>query len=168
MRTERYDPAAMGPLGDVVWRPADAGAPPASALIEDMILELVGFYGRIDGPDAPSASPADFEPPGGAFLVGWAGDRPVAGGGVKRLDEHTGEIKRMYVVPDWRGRGMAGALLDALEREARRLGYRRVRLDTGPRQTVAQGLYERRGYRQIPDYNANPHASFWGEKQLSE
>lgn len=157
----------MGTAADLVWSVADAGAPPAATLIEDMILELVGFYGRIDGADAPSAAPADFAAPGGTFVVGWAGDEPVAGGGVKRLDAETAEIKRMYVLPQWRGRGLAGALLAALEGAARDLGYHRVRLDTGPRQQVAQGLYERRGYIVIPDYNANPHASFWGEKALA-
>ena len=72
----------------------------------------------------------------------------------------------MYVVPDMRGRGLAGELLVALEDEARRLGYRIARLDTGPRQPHAQRLYENAGYRPIGNFNANPFASFWGEKPL--
>ena len=157
----------MGAAADVYFRPADAGTPPASTLIEAMIVELAAFYGRIDGDDAPSAAPEHFQAPAGAFLVGWVGDDPVAVGGVKRLDASTGEIKRMYVVPEWRGRGVAGALLAALEAAALDLGYTRARLDTGARQPLAQGLYERRGYAAIPDYNGNPHASFWGEKRLA-
>ncbi|MCU4183360.1 GNAT family N-acetyltransferase [Acidiferrimicrobium sp. IK] len=156
----------MEQLARVEWRAADAAVPPAATLIEEMILELVGWYGRIDGAGAPSATPGDFAPPGGIFLVGWADGEAVAGGGVKRWDADTGEIKRMYVVAKWRGQGLAGGLLAALEDAARGLGYRRVRLDTGRFQPVAQSLYERRGYLPIPDYNANPHASFWGEKQL--
>ena len=151
---------------DVVFRTADAALPPAASLIEDMIVELTALYGRIDGDGTPSATPADFRPPAGTFLVGWAGDEPVAGGGVKRWDARTAEIKRMFVVPAWRGRGVAGALLEALEAAAAGLGYRRSRLDTGPGQPEARGLYERRGYASIPDYNSNPHASFWGEKEL--
>ncbi len=150
----------------VRFEPADAATAPAAALIEAMIGELVGWYGRIDGADAPSATPADFAAPGGSFLVGWVDDEPVAGGGVKRLDAGTAEIKRMYVVPERRDQGLGRRLLGALEAEVGRLGYARVRLDTGRYQVVAQRIYEQAGYRAVPDYNANPHASFWGEKTL--
>ncbi|HET9691781.1 MAG TPA: GNAT family N-acetyltransferase [Acidimicrobiales bacterium] len=145
---------------------ADAARPPAAELLEAMIVELAAVYGRIDGAGRPSATPVDFAPPGGTFLVGWADDVPVACGGVKRIDDEVGEIKRMYVVPGWRGRGVAAALLAALERAAATLGYRLLRLDTGPAQPHAQALYERSGYRPIADYNANPDACFWGEKDL--
>lgn len=151
---------------DLRFVAADAGAPPAAELIEAMITELEGMYGRIDGTGTPSATPADFAAPSGTFLVGWVGSEPVAGGGVKRLGPGVGEIKRMYVVPEHRGQGLAGKLLVALEDAAADLGYATVRLDTGPHQGSAQRLYERSGYRRIADYNANPHASFWGEKQL--
>ncbi len=151
----------------VVFRPADAAAPPASVLIEAMIAELVDLYGRIDGPGTPSATPADLAPPAGGYLVGWDGPDAVAGGGFKRLDATTAEIKRMYIVPARRGGGLGRALLSALEAAARSAGYTRVRLDTGVHQAVARGLYERSGYVAIPDYNANPHASYWGEKDLT-
>ena len=72
----------------------------------------------------------------------------------------------MYVVPEARSRGHARRLLYALEDAARELGYVRVRLDTGPLQPHARALYESEGYREIPDYNDNPYASFWGEKEL--
>jgi len=72
----------------------------------------------------------------------------------------------MYVRPDHRRAGIAAALLGALEDAARSMGYRTVRLDTGPRQPHAQRLYERAGYRPVPDYNGNRAASYWGEKDL--
>jgi GNAT superfamily N-acetyltransferase len=72
----------------------------------------------------------------------------------------------MYVVPAARGRGHARALLRALEDAARGLGYATVRLDTGPRQAHAQAMYEAAGYRAIGNFNANPVASYWGEKEL--
>jgi GNAT superfamily N-acetyltransferase len=145
----------------------DAGAPPASDLIEAMIEELVAFYGRIDGAEAPTATPEEMGPPAGVTLVGFDdGGRPVAVGGVKRLEPEVAEIKRMYVVPDVRRRGVARELLAALEDAARALGYRRARLDTGPRQPHAERFYRSAGYREIHDYNDNPHASFWGEKEL--
>jgi GNAT superfamily N-acetyltransferase len=131
-----------------------------------MVAEIIAIYAKtLDG--APSATPEDFSPPGGGFVGIYDGERAVAGGGVKRLDDGTGEIKRMYVVPDVRGQGLARQLLGALEDLARELGYTRVRLDTGNRQPHALALYLSAGYFEIPDYNGNPYASFWGEKVLS-
>jgi GNAT superfamily N-acetyltransferase len=149
---------------DVRTVPADQS--PARELIAAMIDELIPLYGRIDGPDAPTATAADFSPPGGTFLVLERDGAPVAGGGLKRLDARTCEIKRMFVVPEARGQGVARALLQALEDAARTLGYTAARLDTGPQQPHARALYESAGYVQIPDYNANPHASFWAERTL--
>jgi GNAT superfamily N-acetyltransferase len=149
---------------DVRTVPADR--PPATDLVEAMVVEVSEMYGRIDVPGAPSATPADFSPPGGTFLVIYDGETPVAGGGVKRLDDGACEIKRMYVVPEARGRGLGRVLLEALEDAARSLGYAIARLDTGPQQPEAQAMYERAGYRPIGNFNNNPFASFWGEKAL--
>jgi GNAT superfamily N-acetyltransferase len=149
------------------FEPLPADAPPASDLLAAMVAEMRGLYGPIDGPGMPSATPADFGPPHGTFLVGFddAGV-PVCGGGVKRLDDDTAEIKRMYVVPAARRQGLARVLLGALEDAARDLGYTTARLDTGPQQAYAQALYEASGYRAIDNFNANPVASYWGEKDL--
>jgi GNAT superfamily N-acetyltransferase len=73
----------------------------------------------------------------------------------------------MYVVPAARGQGVARTLLRALEDAARGLGYRIARLDTGPRQPHARGLYESEGYVPIANFNGNPVATFFGQKQLS-
>jgi len=105
-------------------------------------------------------------PPDGAFLVAYEHDRPLACGGLKRLDAKSAEIKRMYVVPQARGGGLGRSLLAALEEEARRLGYRRAPLDTGPRQPHARALYASAGYIAISAYNTNPVADYWGEKRL--
>jgi GNAT superfamily N-acetyltransferase len=70
------------------------------------------------------------------------------------------------VVPQARGRGLARELLAALEDEARSLGYELARLDTGPRQPHAERMYRAAGYAEIGNFNANPFASFWGEKRL--
>jgi len=146
-------------------RPADE--PPAADLLAAMVAEMAVLYGPIDLPGMPSATPADFTPPGGTFLVGFDEDRTaVCGGGLKRLDDEAAEIKRMYVVPAARRRGVARQLLTALEDAARDLGYRIVRLDTGPLQAHAQAIYESTGYRAIGNFNANPVASYWGEKRL--
>jgi GNAT superfamily N-acetyltransferase len=121
----------------------------------------------LDGDYMPKAGPTELSPPGGAFLVGSIDGVPVCCGGVKRLDEHTCEIKRMYVIPGRRGTGVARSLLHALEAKAGELGYTIARLDTGPKQERARGLYESEGYVEIEDFNDNPVATFWGEKPLT-
>ncbi len=134
-----------------------------------MADELAGVYDNFDlsGPDMPRARPEDLSPPGGAFLIGRLDGRPVCCGGLKRLTDGTAEIKRMFVVPDARGQGVARQLLAALESTAADLGYEVVRLDTGPRQPHAQALYESAGYHSVDNFNANPVATFWGETRLS-
>jgi GNAT superfamily N-acetyltransferase len=149
-----------------IFRRVPADASPGAELLEAMLTEMEPLYGRIDVPGAPTASPMDLGPPHGAFLVGWIGGEAVACGGVKRLDAAACEIKRMYVAPAARGRGVARALLGALEDEARRLGYAVARLDTGPHQPHAERMYRAAGYAETGDFNANPFASFWGEKRL--
>jgi GNAT superfamily N-acetyltransferase len=104
--------------------------------------------------------------PGGAYLVGWRGGAPIAGGGLRRLDEHTSEIKRMYVAPEARSQGVARRLLGALEAAARARGYARIRLDTGNRQPHALALYRSAGYVEIENYNGATAPTFWGEKIL--
>jgi GNAT superfamily N-acetyltransferase len=152
----------------LTFQAVPAGDPPASELLAAMVAEMTLLYGPIDGPEMPSATPADFAPPDGTFLVAFDDSgAPVCGGGVKRLDDRAAEIKRMYVVPAARGRGLARVLLRALEDAARELGYASVRLDTGPKQARAQALYESAGYRPVGNFNGNPMASYWGEKDLA-
>ena len=145
---------------------AEPGEPPASELLAAMRVELNELYETFDRLDNPPVDPAQLRPPGGAYVVGFDGEQAVAGGGVRRLAEGVGEIKRMYVCPPARSRGVAGALLGQLEATALALGYDVVRLDTGPKQLHALDLYRRAGYVEVPRYNENPFACFWGEKRL--
>jgi GNAT superfamily N-acetyltransferase len=139
----------------------------AVRLVDAMVTEMDQLYGQEPGAGVGSgASPSDFTPPTGAFLVIYANGKPVAGGGLKRDDDGVAEIKRMYVVPDARRQGLGRRLLEALEERARELGYARIRLDTGERQPHAQAMYQRAGYHPIENYNGNSMASFWGEKIL--
>jgi GNAT superfamily N-acetyltransferase len=157
------------PRAEVAFRPGEVDAEPGLALLEAMRAEIAELYDGLDldADFMPRGGPAELSPPGGAFLVGWHEGQAVCCGGVKRLDDEVCEIKRMYVVPAMRGRGVARQLLHALEAEARRLDYRRARLDTGPKQRSARGLYEVEGYVEIEDFNRNPVAVFWGEKPLT-
>ncbi len=150
-----------------VVRQIPADSPAALRLVRAMVDDVRAVYDGFGHRAGPSASPAEMSPPGGAFLALYDEDgEAIAGGGIKRLDARTAEIKRMYVVPERRGQGLARALLLALEDAARGLGYERVRLDTGPKQPYARALYLSAGYSELPDYNGNPYASFWGEKTL--
>jgi GNAT superfamily N-acetyltransferase len=121
---------------------------------------------ELDGPDMPKAGPAELSPPRGQFIVGWRDGEPICCGGFKDLGHGACEIKKMYVIPNARGTGVARALLHELEQRARQLGYTRVRLDTGPKQPQAQALYESDGYVAIENFNRNPVATFFGEKRL--
>jgi GNAT superfamily N-acetyltransferase len=159
------DPAE-GP-GAVRFTPCDPEEPPASELLAAMRAELIDAYDNASRLDNPALSPAELRPPTGAFYVGFESGRAVAGGGLRRLDDGVAEIKRMYVRPDVRARGLAAALLRTLEEAARGLGYSTVRLDTGPKQVRAQRLYRAAGYAEIAPYNDNPFACFWGEKRLT-
>jgi GNAT superfamily N-acetyltransferase len=141
---------------------------PAAALVQGMRDEIAAIYEglNLDGPQMPKAGPAELSPPGGTFIVGFEDDVAVCCGGVKRLSADACEIKKMFVATPARGRGVARELLEELERRARALGYAVARLDTGPRQARAQRMYERAGYAAIENFNANPVASFFGEKRL--
>ncbi len=141
------------------------GARLTAAMVEEMRVLYDGL--DLDADDMPGAGPDELGPPHGAFVVGYGPDgTAVCSGGIKRFDEGIAEIKRMYVVPDARGLGVARALLARLEDEARRSGLLTVRLDTGDRQPGAQRLYARAGYREVANYNGNPAAAWFGEKQL--
>lgn len=140
------------------------------ALVAAMRAEMAELYEGLDLDSAamPKAGPSELGPPGGGFLVGYEDGAAICCGGVKRLDPDACEIKRMYVVPSARGRGVARVLLSALEDLARESGYTIARLDTGPRQPGAQHLYESAGYEPIENFNANPVATFFGSKRLSQ
>ena len=155
-----------GALGELRFALGDPEEPPASELLAAMRTELIGAYDNASRLDNPPLLPAELRAPDGAYYVGYEGPEAVAGGGLRRLGAGVAEIKRMYVRPDARSRGVAAALLHTLEEAARALGYTRTRLDTGPKQVTAQRLYQGAGYVEIAPYNDNPFACFWGEKRL--
>lgn len=140
----------------------------STALAGALEAELLAIYEGDAGSGGLPAAPI-FEPVnGGAFLIGRIDGEAVACGGVARYDEVTGEIRRMYVVPRERGRGLSRRVLEALEDEARTLGYVLVRLETGKLQAAAIGLYISAGFGPIPRYGpfADDPKSVCFEKRL--
>jgi GNAT superfamily N-acetyltransferase len=108
---------------------------------------------RYDGASEPGV------PPSGAdvavVLVAVDDDgTPVGCGALRPLGPGSAEVKRMYVVPAARGRGLARLLLSGLEEEARRRGWHLLQLETGPRQPEAIGLYTSAGYRPVPAFGS--------------
>ena len=101
----------------------------------------------------PTRVASMFEPPDGVFLVVRDDDgRAVGCGGICRFDETRAELKRMYVLPEARGRGLGRRLLVELEEHARFLGYAGIVLETGDRQPESVGLYVSAGFERIPCY----------------
>lgn len=155
-------------MTDVVFAQAPVDSGDGARLLAEYAAEIAAMYDGADlaAPGMPSAGPADLAPPYGAFLVGYEAGTAVCCGALKRLEDGSGEIKRMYVVPAARRRGLARVLLHALEDAARDRGYAVLRMDTGPKHQHAVAFYEAEGYRPVPDYNGNPLATWFGEKAL--
>ncbi|WP_308259046.1 GNAT family N-acetyltransferase [Pseudonocardia sp. H11422] len=129
-------------------------------LVAPMLAELDHEYRTRYGPGAREEmtryQAAEFAPPHGALLVLLDGGVPVAGGAFRRYDPDTAELKRIWTSGAHRRRGLARRVLAELEAEARRRGYTRVHLTTGPRQPEATGLYLATGY--TPLYDLDLHA----------
>lgn len=85
-------------------------------------------------------------------LVAYIDGRPVGCGAMKAFSPDTMEIKRMYTLPESRGKGIAARILDELESWAGELSYKKCVLETGKRQPEAIALYQKKGYQSIPNY----------------
>ena len=143
--------------------------PDARRLIAELQQEYVHRYG---GEDATPTDVTEFAAPGGTFLVGYLDGVAVACGGWRgrapgpEFAVGDAEIKRMYVVPAARGRGLSRVLLAELERRAIEAGRRRLVLETGIRQPEAIALYTSSGYREISRfgmYRCSPGSRYLGK-----
>ena len=140
---------------------AELAADVSRALIGALNDELNGVYSE-PGATHFRLDPGEVADGRGAFLVVYQGENPVGCGAVRLLDAETAELKRMYVAPTARGRGLGRRLVAALEAEARALGVRRLVLETGVRQAAALALYRATGFRPIPlygEYRLSPETS---------
>jgi GNAT superfamily N-acetyltransferase len=130
-------------------RREDICSPLAGQLIGALNAELIARYPE-PGANHFRLDPHEVAKGNGAFYLAFVGDTPVGCGAVRRIDAGTAEIKRMYVAPAGRGSGVGRQILTTLEAEARRLGTRRLVLETGERQPEALALYRRAGFVEIP------------------
>jgi putative acetyltransferase len=138
-------------MPELTLRPEPLDSAAARLLIQALNAELEGRYPEA-GANHFRLDPEEVGPGRGAFVVAYAAGEPVGCGAVRRLDPDVAEIKRMYVIPTLRGRGIAGRVLSVLEDEARALGVERLVLETGVRQPEAIALYQRFGFADIPAF----------------
>jgi GNAT superfamily N-acetyltransferase len=133
----------------LVVAPYPADGPEAVALIVELDAEIQRRY-----PGAPvhGLTPADLRDPDMVFLIGRVDGSPAGCGALRTRGPGVGEVKRMYVRPEFRGRGVARAILTALEREAQHRRVARMLIETGDGQPEAIALYESAGYAPIPPY----------------
>ncbi len=127
--------------------------PMAAPLLAELAIEYSGRYGGSVGEvhaNLVNHPATDFTAPHGALLVVVEDGEPVAGGALRRYDEQTAELKRIWTAREHRRRGLATFVLTELEAEALRRGYHRIFLTTGSRQPEAVALYRSAGYTPLP------------------
>ena len=147
---------------------ADIAAEASRALIDALNAELRGVYTE------PGATHFQLEPEEvaggrGAFFIVYHEGTPVGCGALRLIDSESAELKRMYIAPVMRGKGLGRHLVAALEAEARALGVRRLVLETGVRQAAALALYRATGFQPIPlygEYCLSPDTSVCLGKEL--
>lgn len=144
--------------------------PDGMRLRAEQEAEVVVRYGVPDAEPGPAPTAESMT----VFVIGYDDGVAVACGGLRALDdvpgETYGEVKRMYVAPAARGRGLSKLVLRDLERRARDLGWSRLVLETGELQPEAMSLYAREGYAEIPPfgyYVGNPQSRCY-EKVFAE
>jgi len=155
----------MNASPDITIAAEDPTSADATALMEQLNRELLARY-----PDSSvhGLDPAKLSASGGVFLIARRGGQPVGCGALRPDATGLAEIKRMFVLPAFRGKGVSRKLLDALEAEARKRGFTTLRLETGYGQPEAIGLYLTAGFTRIAafgEYVGVPHSVCF-EKRL--
>lgn len=135
----------------------DFGTADARRLVAALDAGLAEVY-TPDQRFGPNLKPEQLAEGRGVFLVAREGGRAIGCGALRMLDGSTAEVKRMYVEPERRGRGVGRLVLERLESFAREQGVRRLVLETGVHQKPAIELYLRAGFKEVP---------CWGEYATS-
>jgi len=135
----------------------------ARALVEEYAASLHLDLDFQNFDDEIASLPREYGPPDGCFILAAQDGRFVGCGGVRRHDAAACEMKRLYVVPGARGRGIARLIVDRLIAHARQRGFGLLLLDTLPTMDGAQALYRSLGFAPTAPYRYNPvpGATFW-------
>jgi len=118
----------------------------------DQLPLLEKYYDPVTFDAWVLAYPGPFAPPDGCLLLAYLDGMPAGAVGLRKFADGICEMKSMFVFPQFHGRGIGKALAKTLILESRRIGYQKMRLDTGPRQIAAATLYRRLGFRDIEAY----------------
>jgi len=168
--------SSSGAQGPWTVAPEPFDSPVAAALWRAYYTEVSDRWyllheGRTTDPDElereiAARTGAEFAPPTGVLLVARHDGEPGGTTGVRMLDAATGELSRVFVRADLRGRGAAPLLLAAAESAARGLGARRLVLDTRGDLVEARALYARHGYEETAAHNDDVYPEHWFRKDL--
>ena len=118
----------------------------------ELVRELDADLAERDGKDHSFYAPFNKIDTIRYAVVAFEDDKPIGCGALKKYDLKTMEVKRMYVPPENRGKGIATRILNELERWAAELKFSKCILETGKRQPEAIGLYRKNGYQPVPNY----------------
>jgi GNAT superfamily N-acetyltransferase len=140
---------------------------PGMLRLAEALRDEVEERGAHNGAPRPDMSLAEAIKADSDTVVAYAEQLPVGMGALRLVGSGIAEIKRMYVIPEYRSAGVGRRILEELERRARERHVRAVRLDTNARLTDANRMYTEAGYSRIEDYNSNPRADRWFEKLLA-
>jgi len=133
-----------------------------------LVAQLDAFLAELDGEEHAFYNSLNKIDTIKNVIVVYEDDKPIACGAIRKFSPSAMEVKRMYTIPGYRGKGIATQVLNELEKWAAELNYEKCVLETGIRQPDAIHLYTREGYKRIPNYGKyiNVESSACFEKEL--
>jgi putative acetyltransferase len=140
-------------ITEAVW-PEDRA--PIARLMREYIEALGADISFQDFESEYASLPGKYARPEGVVLIAWTADEAVGIVAYRPLERWICEMKRLYVLPRFRGTGLGRLLVEELVHDARSRGYRRMVLDTLPSMRPAQAVYSAMGFQPIPAYYDNP------------
>ena len=144
----------------------DPRRPEARAALLQYLVEVRDRINGVGIYDDLADDVADFVAPGGVFLLVYRGDEVVGCGGVRTMEPSVGELNRMWIRSDSRGKGVGDRLLTELIAQSRALGHETLRLDTNAALTQALAMYRKHGFEPVDRFNENPDATDFLLKRL--